>query len=228
MTLSPWDIPTAPSKDKNRIALTCDDCGARFIGFWRPVGPTTDPEMKRVRSLARRKGWATRMGDHCPVCRKAIALLVSAVRTYGPLDGKAEEEEEYNAFIHTGLKILGIPPETLGRISSEVVISAMLAEDAAATEAPPKRAPGRPPTPHKHLWITYTVEAYISVPMTRKAAINRAAKNWGLSPSFIDNDVYRGNKLPKRKSKVVREFLSGDSVDDVDEMIRRYREAERK
>ena len=47
-----------------------------------------------------------------------------------------------------------------------------------------------------------------------------------LAASYID-EIYRDKKLPKRKSKAVREFLGGDTIDDVDEMIRRYREAER-
>ena len=55
--------------------------------------------------------------------------------------------------------------------------------------------------------------------MTRKAAIHRAAEKWELAPSFID-EIYGDKKLPKPKSKAVREFLSGDTVDDVDETIK--------
>ena len=83
--------------------------------------------------------------------RRALAVLVMAVRIYGPDDEATEAECE--AFQRAGVKIFDIPPGTLGRISSDEVVAAMLAEDAAAAEAPPKRGRGRPPTPHKHGWI---------------------------------------------------------------------------
>ena len=164
--------------------------------------------------------------------RAALAVLVSAYRIYGPPDApdgrtwtNKETEAEFEAYLRAGGQILDLPPEVFLEVTVDEVIAATLAEDA-AVEAPPKRGRGRPPTPHKHAWITYTIEAYRSVPMRRKAAIHTAAEKWELAPSYID-EIYRDKKLPKRKSKAVREFLSGDTIDDVDEMIRRYREAER-
>ena len=42
--------------------------------------------------------------------------------------------------------------------------------------------------------------------MRRKAAIHTAAEKWELAPLYID-EIYRNKKLPKPKSKAVREFL---------------------
>jgi hypothetical protein len=229
---------TAANEGQDRIVVTCDLCPAAYHGPLRNKGPLTNPEVERVRSLARREGWATRgqrsNGDHCPVCRKAIGLLVSAYRLSGPPDApdgrtwiNKETEAEFNAFLHTGGKLLDIPPEALWHISVDEVIAATQAEDREEAAAPPKRGRGRPPTPHKHLWITYTVEAYRSAGLRAKAACNRAAEKWELSSTYIKDAVYRGNKLPKLHSKAVRDFFSGDTADDVDETIGRFRAAER-
>jgi hypothetical protein len=171
---------------------------------------------------------------------KAKVLLAWATRVYGP-DEEANEHE-YNRFLKMGCKIAGIAVETLGRVSEEEVVAAMLAEDrqtATRLPAPPKR--GRPPIPHKHLLITYTIEAYIGAGLTRTDAIDRAAENWHLAPSSIDK-IYRDNKLPKPASEAVRGFFDpsrfppgartrfphGDAAEDVDEHIRWCRENERR
>ena len=81
-----------------------------------------------------------------------------------------------------GRKVFNIPPGTIGRISSDEVVAAMLAEDrgaATATEAPPKRGRGRPPTLHKHAWITNTIEAYIGAGLTRADAIEGRSRSGG-------------------------------------------------
>jgi hypothetical protein len=59
--------------------------------------------------------------------RRALALLVSALRIYGP-DDEATEAECID-FQRTGEKMFDIPPGTVGRISSGEVVAAMLAED---------------------------------------------------------------------------------------------------
>jgi hypothetical protein len=108
------------------------------------------------------------------------------------------------------------------------VVAAMLAEDREAGATAPRKR-GRPPVPHQHLWITCTIEAYIGKGMTRKAALDRAAKNWHRARSTIE-EIYKDNKLLKAESKAVRNYLGGDSdtPKDVDEAIRRFRESERR
>jgi hypothetical protein len=119
-----------------------------------------------------------------------------------------------------------LSPGTLTRNANEVA-EAMLAEDDAALRAaaiPRKR--GRPPTPQKHLRIMCTVEAYIGAGLRRKGAINRAAEHWLLAPSSID-EIYRDNKLLKPQSKAIRDYFEGDTLAEIDEQIRLFREAER-
>jgi hypothetical protein len=104
----------------------------------------------------------------------------------------------------------------------------MLAEDQQAalpSQTSPKR--GRPATPHKHLWIMGSIEAYIGAGLTREAAIKRAADNWYLAPSSIDK-IYRENKLPKQISESVRDLFGDDTTEGVDEAIRLFREDQRR
>ena len=154
---------------------------------------------------------------------KAKILLAWAARVYGP----DEEADEYNRFLEMGCKIAGIEFETLGRVSEEEVLATMLAEDREAARAalvPPKR--GRPPTPHKHLWIAVTIEAYRGIGLRRKAAEINAAKKWDLHPSTIDK-IYKVNKELKPISKEMRAFFDGDLEEEIDEAIRQFRESER-
>jgi hypothetical protein len=156
---------------------------------------------------------------------KAKILLAWAAKVYGP-DEEADEYE-YNRFLEMGCKIAGIELKTLGRVSKEEVVAIMLAEDREAVRAaqvPPKR--GRPPTPHKHLWITFAIEAYMGIGLRRKAAEIRAAEKWDLQLSTIKK-IYRVNKELKSTSKEIRAFLGGDSEEKIDEAIRQFRESER-
>jgi hypothetical protein len=158
---------------------------------------------------------------------KAKILLAWAARVYGP--NEEANEDEYNRFLRIGCQIADIPWETLGRISTQDVVATMLAEDqqATAVEAPRKR--GRPPTPHRHLWITYSIEAYIGVGLTRVGAIERAADKWALAESSVD-EIYRVNKLPKAISGTIRDLFGHqklDTAEDVDEEIKRFCDAER-
>jgi hypothetical protein len=124
--------------------------------------------------------------------------------------------------------LFDIPPETLGRVSEADLVAAMLAEDREhGATAPRKR--GRPPTLHKHLQITYTIEAYIGTGLTREAAIDRAAENWPLAPSTIEK-IYKDNKLLEAESKAVRNYFGSDpdTPKDVDEAIRQFRESARR
>ena len=166
---------------------------------------------------------------------KAKILLAWAAKVYGP--DEEFDEYEYNRFLEVGCKIAGIEFETLGRVSEEEMLATMLAEereDALAAQVPPKR--GRPPTPHKHLLITYTIEAYISAGLTRTDAIDRAAENWHLAGSSIDK-IYRVNKLPKSISEEIRCFFGPSrfpprgrtgAAEDVDQHIRWCHESERR
>jgi hypothetical protein len=154
---------------------------------------------------------------------KAKILLAWAARVYG----SDEEADEYNRFLEMGCKIAGIEFETLRRVSEEEVLATMLAEDreaARTAQVPPKR--GRPPTPHKHLWITVTIEAYRGIGLRRKAAEIRAAKKWDLHLSTIKK-IYKVNKEMKPISKEMRAFFDGDSEEEIDKAIRQFRESER-
>ena len=96
---------------------------------------------------------------------KAKILLAWAARVYG--FNKEANEGEYNRFLRIGCQIARIPLETLGRISTQDVVATMLAEDQQAalpSQTSPKR--GRPATPHKHLWIVGSIEAYIGAGFT--------------------------------------------------------------
>ncbi len=153
------------------------------------------------------------------------ALLVMSVRNYGDLSGD-EAERECIAFQRMGCQLFNIPPTMLKHIGEEEVVAAMRAEDRKAAgmrQAP--RGRGRPPTPHKHLWMTYTIEAYIGTGLNREDAITRAADKWAIARSTIDT-IYRDNKLPKSESEVIRHYLS-DTLEEIDEAIRRFRENER-
>jgi hypothetical protein len=154
---------------------------------------------------------------------KAKILLAWACRVYGP-DGDADESE-YNQFLRMGCAIANITPKTLARVSEDEVVATMLAEDRLEAErllAAPQRDRGRPATPHKHLWIMGTIEAYIGAGLRRKAAKYRTATHWELSPSTIDT-IYKENKLAKPVSKQIRAFFDADTPEDVDEAIRRHR-----
>jgi hypothetical protein len=157
---------------------------------------------------------------------KAKILLAWAARVYG--FNKEANEDEYNRFLRIGCQIAHIPLETLGRISTQDVVATMLTEDQQAalpSQTSPKR--GRPATPHKHLWIMGSIEAYIGAGLTREAAIKRAADNWYLAPSSIDK-IYRENKLPKQISESVRDLFGDDTTEGVDEAIRLFREDQRR
>ena len=157
---------------------------------------------------------------------KAKILLAWAARVYG--FNEEANEHEYNRFLKIGCQIARIPLETLRRISMEDVVATMLAEDQQAalpSQASSKR--GRPPTPHKHLWIMGSIEAYIGAGLTREAAITRAADNWYLASSSIDK-IYRENKLPKQISRSIRDFFDGDTVEGIDKAIRLWREDQRR
>ena len=154
---------------------------------------------------------------------KAKILLAWACRVYGP--DKDAEEPEYNQFLQIGCAIANITRETLARVSIDEVVAYMLAEDRLEAErllVPPQRDRGRPATPHNHLWIMGTIEAYIGAGLRRKAAIHRAATHWELGPSTIDK-IYKDNKLAKRESKQIRAFFDADTPEDVDKAIRRHR-----
>ena len=156
---------------------------------------------------------------------KAKILLAWAVRVYG--SDKDADEYEYKCFLAMGCKIAGIEPETLGRVGEEEVTATTLAEDREAVrtaQVPPKR--GRPPTPHKHLWITVTIEAYMGTGLRRKAAEIRAAEKWDLHLSTIKT-IYKDNKELKPISKEMRAFFEGDLEEEIDEAIRQFRESER-
>jgi hypothetical protein len=157
---------------------------------------------------------------------KAKILLAWAARVYG--FNKEANEDEFNRFLWIGCQIAHIPLETLGRISTQDVVATMLAEDQQAafpSQTSPKR--GRPPTPHKHLWIMGSIEAYIGAGLMREAAINRAAENWYLARSSIDK-IYRKNKLPKQISESVRDLFGDGTTEGVDEAIRLFREDQRR
>ena len=130
---------------------------------------------------------------------------------YGPNEEADEyNRDEYNGFLKMGCKIAGIEIETLGQVSVEEVVATMLAEDreaARATPVPPKR--GRPPTPHRHLWITVSIEAYRGMGLRRKAAEIRAAREWDLHPSTIGK-IYKVNKELKPISKEMRALFNRD------------------
>ena len=139
-----------------------------------------------------------------------------------------EEADEYNRFLEVGCKIAGIEFETMGRVSVEEVLATMLAEDreaARAAQVPPK--PGRPRTPHRHLWITVSIEAYRGMSLRRKAAEIRAAREWDLHPSTIGK-IYKVNKELKPISKEMRALFERDSKEGIDEAIRKFRESGRK
>jgi hypothetical protein len=158
---------------------------------------------------------------------KAKILLAWAARVYGFKE--EANEDEYNHFLRIGCQIAHIPLETLACISTQDVVATMLAEDQQAalpSQTSPKRV-GRPATPHKHLWIMGSIEAYIGAGLTREAAIKRAADNWYLAPSSIDK-IYRENKLPKRITESVRDLFGGDTPEGVDEAIRLFREDQRR
>ena len=175
----------------------------------------------RVVSIVGRRG-----GDDLA---KAKILLACAMRVYGP-NKEADEynRDEYNGFLKMGCKIAGIEIETLGQVSVEEVVATMLAEDREAARAapvPPKR--GRPPTPHRHLWITVSIEAYRGIMgLRRKAAEIRAAREWDLHPSTIGK-VYKVNKELKPISKEMRAIFDRDSKEGIDEAIRQFRESGR-
>ena len=154
---------------------------------------------------------------------KAKILLAWAARVYGP----DEEADEYNRFLEMGCKIAGIEFETMGRVSVEEVLATMLAEDreaARAVQVPPKR--GRPRTPHRHLRIAFTIEAYRGIGLRRKAAEIRAARDWDLHPSTIGK-IYKVNKELKPISKEMRVLFDRDSEEEIDEAVRQFRESER-
>src|SRR5262249_60532247 len=158
-----------------------------------------------------------------PDLEKAKILLALACRVYGP--DKDAEESEYNQFLQTGCAIANITRETLARVSIDEVVAYILAEDRLEAErllAPPQRHRGRPATPHNHLWIMGTIEAYIGAGLRRKAAIHRSATHWELGPSTIDK-IYKDNKLAKPESKQIRAFFDADTPEDVDKAIRRHR-----
>jgi len=157
---------------------------------------------------------------------KAKILLAWAARVYG--FNKEANEDEYNRFLRIGCQIGHIPFDTLGRVRMQDVVATMLAEDQQAA-LPPRTSPkrGRPATPHKHLWITGSIEAYIGAGLTREAAIKRAADNWYLAPSSIDK-IYRENKLPKQTSDSIRDFFGDGTTEGVDEAIRLFREDQRR
>jgi hypothetical protein len=146
---------------------------------------------------------------------KAKILLAWACRVYGP--GGVAEEPEYKQFLQIGCAIANITPETLARVSIDEVVAHMLAEDRLEAErllAPPQRDRGRPATPHMHLWLMGTIEAYIGAGLRRKAAIHRAATHWELGPSTI-NKIYKDNKLAKPVSKKIRAFFDTDTPEDL-------------
>jgi hypothetical protein len=112
---------------------------------------------------------------------KAKILLAWACRVYG--SDEDAKEPEYNQFLQIGCAIANITPETLARASINEVVAHMLAEDRVEAErllASAQRDRGRPATPHKHLWIMGTIEAYIGAGLRRKAAIHRTAPIGGL------------------------------------------------
>ena len=164
-------------------------------------------------------------GDHD--LAKAKILLASATRVYGPNEEADEyNRDEYNGFLKMGCKIAGIEIEKLGQVSVEEVVATMLAEDreaARATPVPPKR--GRPPTPHRHLWITVAIEAYRGISLRRKAAEIRAAREWDLHPSTIGK-IYNVKKELKSISKEMRALFDRDSEEEIDEAVRQFRESE--
>jgi hypothetical protein len=158
---------------------------------------------------------------------KATILLAWACRVYGP-DADADEAE-YKQFLRIGCAIAKMPPETLARVSKDEVVAFMLAEDRLEAErllARPQRGRGRPATHHKHLWIMGTIEAYMGLKLSRKAAVNRAAEKWGLSPTHIDW-VYKKNKEPQTSSKGIRAFFDAKTPDEVDMAIEQFLRNER-
>jgi hypothetical protein len=172
---------------------------------------------------ARMRGENERHKQKSADLEKAKILLAWACRVYG--SSASSSEPEYNQFLRIGCAIANITPETLARVSIDEVVADLLAEDRLEAErllAPPQRDRGRPATPHKHLWIMGTIEAYIGAGLRRKAAIHRAATHWELGPSTIDK-IYKDNKLAKPVSKKIRVFFDADTPEDVDKAIRRHR-----
>ena len=154
---------------------------------------------------------------------KAKILLACACRVYG--SDEDAKKPEYNQFLQIGCAIANITPETLARVSIKEVVAHMLAEDRVEAERlleSAQRDRGRPATPHKHVWIMGTIEAYIGAGLRRKAAIHRTATHWGLGPSTIDK-IYKNKKLTKALSKKIRAFFDADTPEDIDESIRRHR-----
>jgi hypothetical protein len=215
--------PMAPRLDQRRRALALlvaatriygsrdadADAEAEYRAFLRKGKTIRDIPPGTVERISPDEVAAGMLGEDR--CRAALDVLVSAYGIYGPPDApdgrtwtNKETQAKFEAYLHAGGQIFDIPPEVFPEITVDEVIAATLAEDAAATEAPPKRGQGRPPTPHRHMWITCTIEAYIGAGVTRVAAIERAAEKWGLALSTIDK-IYRENKFLKLKSEAVRD-----------------------
>ena len=155
---------------------------------------------------------------------KATIICAWASRFYGPLE--EVDKVEYNNALRFWCVLAGISPELLKHVSEKDVVATMLAWDQEeAAQASAKRGPGRPATPHKHQWIMFTIEAYIGVGLTREDAIDRAADNWCLSRSHIE-DIYKG-KFPQVMSKQIRAYFGGDTPENVDTAIKQYLENER-
>ena len=107
------------------------------------------------------------------------------------------------------------------------VAAALMAEDHAQARSlltPRKR--GRPRTLRKHLRIMCSVEAYVGAGLKRTDALQRAAEQWTLALSTID-EIYRDKKFLKAKSAAIRDDFNGESLTEIDEAIRQFCEAER-
>jgi hypothetical protein len=155
---------------------------------------------------------------------KATIISAWATRFYGPLEEVGEEE--YYSALRLWCVLAGISPELLKHVSEKDVVATMQAWDQEeAAQASAKRGRGRPATPHKHLRIMLTIEAYIGAGLTREEAIDRATENWCLSRSHIE-DIYKG-KFRQVMSKQIRAYFEGDTPEVVDAAIKQYLENER-
>ena len=131
-------------------------------------------------------------------------------------------KSEFVDFVTLAAKLSDVHPDAILKCDVELMMRAMRRQD--WRDGHPKSERGRR---HKHRWITVSVEALRAADLSLDAAIVKAAHAWCLSYQTIET-IYKRNKLPDKKARMIREHFAGHSAEEVLEAVNQYRGAQQK
>ena len=117
-------------------------------------------------------------------------------------------KSEFVDFVTLAAKLSDVHPDAILKCDVELMMRAMRRQDWRDGHPKPERR-----RRHRRLWITVSVEAL------------RAA--WCRSNQTIET-IYKRNKLPDKKARMVREHFAGHSAEEGLEAINQYRGAQQK